>query len=81
MNPSPLARLPLRDAAPTRSTIRARIRITVADDALAPLELEDALADAIRSVVVARGGTLEALRLAIAVELDSEKNGAIRRYP
>ena len=71
---------------PTTNTVtdelmlRARIRITIDSCTLEPLELEDALADAIRQTVHERGGIVEQLQLAVALDPSWAQEGPTDRW-
>lgn len=71
---------------PTTATVtdelmlRARIRITIDPGRLEPLQLEDALAEAIRRTVHHAGGTVEQLQLAVALDPSWAQEGPTDRW-
>jgi hypothetical protein len=67
-------------AATDEVMLRARIRISIDPDQIEPLELEDALADAIRHTVHQRGGTVEQLQLSVALDPTWSEEGPTDRW-
>lgn len=71
---------PTTAAATDEVMLRARIRISIDPEQIEPLELEDALADAIRQTVRQHGGTVEQLQLAVALDPTWSQEGPTDRW-